>query len=68
MKTLPITITKKKKAAKTIFTVEFDAERFERVAAALGMFSDEFLAAIDQSEKEIKEGKTRKISSLRELR
>jgi hypothetical protein len=68
MKTVPITITKNKKANKTTFTVEFDADRFERVAAALGMFSDEFLDAIDQSEKEIRAGKTRKISSLRELR
>lgn len=68
MKTLPVTITKKLKNRKTTFTVEFDADRFEQVAAALGMFSDEFLAALEQSEKEIKAGKTRKISSLRELR
>lgn len=68
MKTVPITITKKLKNRKTTFTVEFDADRFEQVAAALGMFSEDFLAALAQSEKEIKAGKTRKISSLRELR
>ena len=71
MKTLPVTITQKKKANKTTFTVEFDADRFEQVAAALGMFSDDFLASIKQSEKEIKAGKTRKtrkITSLKELR
>lgn len=68
MKTLPVTITQKKKARTSTFVVEFDADRFEQVAAALGMFSDDFLASIKQSEKEIKAGKTRKISSLKELR
>lgn len=68
MKTLPITIIKKKKAAKTTFTVEFDAERFERVAAALGMFSDEFLASIDRAEADIKAGRVHRVKSLRELR
>jgi len=68
MNTLPITITKKLKASKPTFTMEFDMDRFERVAAALGMVSKECLASIAQSEKEIKAGKTRKIKSLRELR
>lgn len=68
MKTLPVTVTKNIKARKSTFTVEFDMDRFEQIAAALGMFSDEFLASIEQSEKEIKAGKTKKISSLRELR
>ena len=68
MNTLPITITKKEKANKTTFMVEFDADRFERIAASLGMISDDCLASIAQSEKEIKAGKTRKINSLRDLR
>ncbi len=68
MKTLPVTITKKVKANKSTFTVEFNADRFERIAAALGMFSDEFLASMDQAEKEVKAGKTKKLSSLKDLR
>ncbi len=68
MKTLPVTITKKLKNRKTTFTVEFDADRFEQVAAALGMFSDEFLASLTQSEKEIKAGRVHRIKSLAELR
>ena len=68
MNTLPITITKKEKANKTTFMVEFDADRFEQVAAALGMFSDEFVASIDRAEADIKAGRVHKVSSLRELR
>ncbi len=63
MKTLPITIEKK---AKT-YHVSFDADRFERVAAALGMFSNEFLASIARSERDIKAGKIHKLRSLKDL-
>ncbi len=65
---MPVTITKKQRSRTTTFMVEFDADRFERVAAALGMFSDEFLASIKQSEKEIKSGKTKAIKSLRDIK
>ncbi|MFM2424144.1 MAG: hypothetical protein RLZZ70_535 [Candidatus Parcubacteria bacterium] len=68
MKTLPVTVTKNKRANKTTFTVEFDADRFERIAAALGMFSDEFLASIDRAEADIKAGRVHRVKSLRELR
>lgn len=68
MKTLPVTITKKAKNNKATFTVEFDANRFERVAAALGMFSNDFLVSMDKAEKEVKAGKTKKLSSLKDLR
>lgn len=67
MKTLPVTITKKLKNRKTTFMVEFDADRFEQVAAALGMFSDEFLASIDRAEKDIKAGRVHKLKSLADL-
>lgn len=67
MKTLPVTITKKVKANKATFTVEFDADRFERIAAALGMFSDEFLVSIDRAEKDIKAGRVHKLKSLADL-
>jgi len=68
MKTLPISVTKKTSAQKSTFTVEFDADRFERIAAALGMFSDGFLESLDRSEKEIKLGKYKKLKSLKDLR
>ena len=68
MNTLPITIIKNTTNKKSTFTMEFDSNRFERLAAALGMVSKECLASIAQSEKEIKLGKTRKIKSLRDLR
>ena len=64
MEKLSLKITKK---AKT-YTIELDANRFERVAAALGMFSDEFLLSIAQSEKEIRAGKTKRLRSLSDLR
>ena len=67
MKTLPVTITKKLKNRKTTFTVEFDADRFEQVAAALGMFSEDFLASIDRAEKDIKAGRVHKLKSLADL-
>jgi hypothetical protein len=67
MKTLPVTISKKTKARKATFTVEFDADRFEQVAAALGMFSEEFLASIARAEKDIKAGRVQKLKSLADL-
>ena len=46
---------------------EFDMDRFERIAAALGMFSDEFLASMDRAEKDIKAGRVHKLKSLADL-
>jgi len=64
MKTkLPVKIQKK---AKT-YHIEVDADRFERVAAALGMFSDEFLASLDRAERDIKAGRIHKAKSLADL-
>ena len=67
MKTLPITVTKNIKARKSTFTVEFDADRFEQIAAALGMFSDDFLASMDRAEKDVKAGRVHKLKSLKDL-
>ena len=47
--------------------VEFDAERFERIAAALGMFSEEFLVSLDRAEKDVKAGRVHVAKSLAEL-
>lgn len=48
--------------------VELDAERFERLAAGLGFFTSEFVASLDRAEREISEGKTRRLRSLKDLR
>lgn len=48
--------------------VELDAERFERLAAGLGLFNSEFVASIDRAEREIAEKRTKCLKSLRDLR
>jgi len=48
--------------------VEMDAERFEKLAADFGFFSEDFLKSLERAEKDAKAGRVRKIKSLRELR
>ncbi|MBI3442328.1 MAG: hypothetical protein HY007_00975 [Candidatus Sungbacteria bacterium] len=48
--------------------VELNAERFERLAAGLGFFTSQFVASIDRAEKEIAEGRTKRLQSLKDLR
>jgi hypothetical protein len=50
------------------FHVEMDINRLERLADALGLYNPEFLKALDRSEKDFREGRYRKIDSLKELR
>ena len=38
----------KKDKSKTV-SVSFDADRFERIAANFGMFSDDFIKSLDRS-------------------
>lgn len=56
-----------KEKSKTV-SISFDADRFERVAANFGMFSDDFIKSLDRSEMDIRAGRLTKIDSLRELR
>lgn len=49
-------------------TIELDAARFERLAANLGFFSDEFLSSLIRAEREVTRGRTKKLSNLRDLR
>lgn len=49
-------------------TIEFDADKFEKLAALFGLFNPEFLKELDESEKDYKEGRFRKIKSLKDLR
>jgi hypothetical protein len=62
------TITIERKPNSKRVTVEIDAERLERLAASLGLFSPDFLKSLSRSEKDIALGKTKRLRSLRELR
>lgn len=57
---------RKPKSKRTV--LEIDAEKLQRLAASLGLFSSSFLESVSRSEKEIALGKTRRPRSLRELR
>ena len=61
-----ITVMRKPKSKRII--VEIDADKLERLAASLGLFSSSFLDSISRSEKEIALGKTKRLRNLRELR
>ena len=67
MASLTITIKPKTNRSRKIL-VEMDAEKFERLAANLGLFSPEFIKSLDRAEKDYKAGRTKKIKSLKELR
>lgn len=59
-----LTITVRPKARLRKFSVELDADSFERLAADLGLFREEFIASIEQAEREIAQGKMKKLRSL----
>lgn len=65
MTTLPMTI--KKNGAQDI-TIKIDANKFEKLAATFGFFNPDFLKSLNRAEKDFKNGSTKKIKSLRELR
>jgi hypothetical protein len=65
---LPIIINSTQKHQYNRIIVEMDADRFERVASALGFFNPEFLVSVDRAEREIKAGKVRRLVSLKDLR
>lgn len=48
--------------------VEMDADRFERLGAALGLFGQEFLESLGQAEREAARGKLVRLRSLKDLR
>ena len=65
MASLEFTITQKNPKR---VTIEFDADKFEKLAAAFGLFNPEFLKSLERAEKDVKEGRIRKIKSLKDLR
>lgn len=48
--------------------VEIDADKFERLAANLGLFSSEFLKSLERSDKDYKTGRIKKVKSLKEIK
>ncbi|MEK7146668.1 MAG: hypothetical protein AAB772_00240 [Patescibacteria group bacterium] len=67
MNSLAVLIKPKKTVRKKIL-VEINAEQFERLAANLGFFGQEFLQSLRKAEQEYRQGKIKKIKSLKELR
>ena len=67
MATLNVTIRPRQLRSRKLI-VELDADRFERLAANLGFFSKEFLASLERAEREVRQGKARRLRSLRDLR
>ena len=68
MATLNITVTKPKNRNSNKIMVEIDADKFERLAASLGLFNPEFLKSVEKSEEDYRSGRVRKIKSLKDLR
>ena len=64
MDSLPIKITNK---GSKIYRVDIDANRLERLAEALGFYHPSFLKELDNAEKDIQNGRTKKIQSFRDL-
>ena len=67
MALLHITIRQDKKhPRKTV--VEFDADQFEKMAAAFGFFNPEFVKDMEESEKDYRAGRVKRLRSLKDLR
>jgi hypothetical protein len=62
------TITVERKPKSRRILVEIDADKLERLASSLGLFSSSFVDSVSRSEEEIALGKTKRLRSLRELR
>lgn len=67
MGSLAVTIKPKTTEQKKI-RVEINAEQFERLAANLGFFNQDFLRSLNKAEQDFFHGKIKKIKSLKELR
>jgi hypothetical protein len=65
----PLSITMKPLGAGTRkIRIEVDADKFERLAADFGLFNPDFLKSLDQAEKDVRAGRIRKVTSLRDLK
>ena len=63
--TLTLNIQPKTNGRKVV--VEMDADRFERLGAALGLFKQEFLESLGRAEREAVRGKLTRLRSLKDL-
>lgn len=67
MVSLNITIKEKnKKFHKAV--VDFNADKFEKLAELLGLFSSDFLASVARAKKDYKAGRVTEFKSLKDLR
>lgn len=57
----------KQKGPKKV-TIEFDADKFEKLAADFGFLNPEIIKRLDKAERDVKAGRIRKIKSLKDLR
>ncbi|OGN03916.1 MAG: hypothetical protein A2831_02405 [Candidatus Yanofskybacteria bacterium RIFCSPHIGHO2_01_FULL_44_17] len=64
---LNITVQSIPKHPKKIL-VEMDAEKFERLAAGLGLFSGDFIDSVTRAERDYKNKRYEKIESLKDLK
>ena len=67
MATLDVTIQPGAKRRRKI-RVEIDTEKFERLAASLGLFDPAFLKSLERAEQDYRKKKLKRISSLKVLR
>ena len=67
MASLTVNVRAKTKLGKKIL-VEFDADKFERLAADFGFFGPDFIQSIERAEKDYRAGRVKKIRSLKSLR
>jgi len=58
MATLDVKINRKK------ILIKLDVEKMEKLLSLLGFFNPEFLKSLERAERDIKEGKIKKIKSL----
>ena len=67
MASLAVIIKSPEKIGKKVL-IEMDADKFERLAANLGLFNTDFLKSLNRAEKDYRAGKVYKLKSLKELR
>lgn len=63
-----LTLTIKPSQKRKRVSIELDADRFERLAANLGLFRKEFLESLARAEREVSQRRTHRLRSLRDLR
>ena len=49
-------------------TLELDADKFEKLLADFGYFSDDFLKSVERAEKDVKAGRVKKYKSLADIK